>query len=124
MFLLAIQWGGTAYAWSSATIIGLLIGSFGLLVVFLLWEKRVGDKAMIPLAMVAKTRVWASCLSQFFLMGNYFVVTYYLPLWFQVVLGKSPADSGIAMFPIVLAQIFAAVISGALGKFALSVSSS
>jgi hypothetical protein len=38
MFLLALQWGGQKYAWNSGTIIGLFIGSFANLCVFLAWE--------------------------------------------------------------------------------------
>ncbi|KAF5878853.1 putative mfs multidrug transporter protein [Botrytis fragariae] len=53
-FLLALEWGGSSYPWSSATIIGLFCTSFILFLLFLYWEYRLGENAMIPLDMLKK----------------------------------------------------------------------
>jgi len=46
-FCLALQWGGITKAWSSADVIGTLVG-FGLIViVFCLWEYSQGSRAML-----------------------------------------------------------------------------
>ncbi|TGO09987.1 hypothetical protein BTUL_0148g00210 [Botrytis tulipae] len=50
-FLLALEWGGTTYPWSSSHIIGLFIGSFFTFLLFLYREYRAGDEAMIPLSL-------------------------------------------------------------------------
>lgn len=49
MLLMAINWGGVTYPWSSSRIIGLLCGSGATFLLFLLWEHRMGEAAMLPL---------------------------------------------------------------------------
>tara|TARA_R110002060_G_scaffold14952_8_gene20939 strand:- start:501 stop:1193 length:693 start_codon:yes stop_codon:yes gene_type:complete len=112
MFLLALQWGGVAYPWKSATVIGLFCGSAGLLVVFLAWENKKGDEAMIPLAMVSKQVVWSATLSTFFLYGSLLGQAYYLAIYFQAVRGLSPSLSGAYALPGILSQVVFAGVSG------------
>ena len=46
-FLLAMQYGGQTHAWSSSVVIGLLVGSVAILVVFIFWERYQKERAMI-----------------------------------------------------------------------------
>jgi hypothetical protein len=117
MFLLAIEWGGTTYRWSSANVIGLFCGSAATLVAFLLWEERQGDAAMIPLSMLRQRVVWSSCLTYFFLASNMMVTSFYMAIYFQAVLGKSPTMSGVSILPSILSNMLLAVISGVLGVY-------
>lgn len=114
--LLALQYGGNQYAWNSATIIGLFCGAGGTFIVFLLWEARKGDDAMIPFSIMRQRIVWCSCIFGFFLMGTVLVASYYLPIYFQAVKGVSPTLSGVYLLPSILSQLMLAVLSGALGK--------
>ena len=116
MLLLALEWGGTNYAWQSATVIGLFCGAGGIFIVFAVWEYRMGDEAMFPYSMLRKRVVWSSCLVIGFFFGNLFINSYYLPIYFQAVKGVSPALSGVYVLPSILSQILGAVISGVLGK--------
>ena len=120
MFLLALQWGGQTYPWNSATVIGLFVGAFGNLCVFLTWERHRGSMAMIPLAMLGKRVVYSSALTMFFQMGNLIVTTYYLAIWFQVVKDATPTRSGLYLLPSVLSQMFFSIFSGILGKYLFS----
>jgi hypothetical protein len=114
-FLLALEWGGTKYAWNSATVIGLFCGSAGTLAVFLAWENKRGDMAMIPLSMLKRRVVWSSCLTIFFVFGNIQTIMYYLAIYFQAVKGESPTMSGVDTLPTILCSLVMAVVSGALG---------
>ena len=114
MFLLALQWGGSTYPWSSATVIGLFVGSFFDLFLFLYWEYRRGETAMIPLSMLRKRVVYSSCLTMFFLMGDVLILNYYLPIYFQVVKNATPTMSGVYLLPMVLSQMLGALTSGAI----------
>ncbi|OCK76093.1 efflux pump [Lepidopterella palustris CBS 459.81] len=114
MFLLALEWGGTTYPWNNATIIGLFCGSGGTLVIFVAWEHRVGDDAMIPYSMVRKRVIWSSSSVAFFFFGALLIFSYYLPIYFQAVKGVSPALSGVYLLPGILSQILMVLVSGAL----------
>jgi hypothetical protein len=115
MFLLALEWGGTLYPWHSATIIGLFCGSAATFGIFLVWEYRRGDTAMIPLSMVRQTIIYSSMISIFFFMGAMLLVSYYLAIYFQAVKGVSPMMSGVYLLPSILSQMMFAVISGVGG---------
>jgi MFS family permease len=116
--LLALEYGGNEYAWGSATVIGLFCGAGGTFALFLYWEYRQGDRAMIPLSMVAKRTVWSSCLVMLGLFGMVLCASYYLPVYFQAIKNESPMMSGVYILPSILSQLALAVTSGALiGKF-------
>lgn len=117
MFFLALSWGGNDYAWGSATIIGLFCGSFGGIVIFLLWERRIGDTAMVPFSMLRMRILWSVSSMMFFFFGVFFIANYYLPIYFQTVRNKSPISSGVYMLPIVAFQVLLAIGSGLAGVF-------
>ncbi|PMD41915.1 efflux pump [Hyaloscypha variabilis F] len=114
MFLMALEWGGTKYAWNSAKVIGLLCGSAGTFAIFVVWEFRQGDNAMIPYSMLRKKEVWSSCIVIFFFFGGLLTFTYYLPIYFQAVKGVAPSPSGVYILPGILSQMMMAVVSGVL----------
>lgn len=116
MLLLALQWGGEKYAWRSATIIGLFCGFAGLVPIFCLWQKHQQDEASIPPSIFMQRTVFSSAVLGWFAFGGLQLVTYYLPLWFQVILGASPTRSGVYYLPSVLGDIVASVLGGVLGK--------
>jgi hypothetical protein len=115
--LLALEYGGNEYAWGSATVIGLFCGAGGTFALFLYWEYRQGDRAMIPLSMVAKRTVWSSCLVMLGLFGMVLCASYYLPVYFQAIKNESPMMSGVYILPSILSQLALAVTSGALSKY-------
>lgn len=115
MFLLALEWGGTSYTWNSAMIIGLFCGAGGNFLLFLYWEYKKGDGAMIPLGMVKRRIVWSSTLVTFFIGGNMLITSYYLAIYFQAVRGKTPTTSGVDVLPGIITSLITAVLSGVLG---------
>jgi len=114
MLLLALEWGGTKFAWNSATIIGLFCGAGVLLIVFLVWERRAGADAMVPFSILRVRIVWCSFVVITFFGGAMMVYSYYLPIYFQAVRGKSPSVSGVDILPGIVTQMFATVVSGVL----------
>ena len=79
--------------------------------------KIIGDEAMLPASIVRQRIVHWSCITSFFQFGGIQLITYYLPVWFQVIKGASPSMSGVYTLGNVGAQILFSVISGALGMF-------
>jgi hypothetical protein len=115
MLLLGLQWGGTKYPWNSATIIGNFLGSLATFCIFIAWEYRCGDNAMMPLSLMKRRIVYSSCIASLSQMGGIQMSSYYLPLWFQVIKGASPLMSGVYFLGTVGPQILFALTAGALG---------
>ncbi|KAH8897375.1 MFS general substrate transporter [Thozetella sp. PMI_491] len=114
MFLLALHWGGNEYAWNSAVTIGLFVGAAATLLVFLAWEYRCGDAAMIPFSMLRMRVIWTASVTMFFLFGAIILVNYYQSLYFQAILDESPFMSGVHILPTVFGQIVFSAVSGIL----------
>lgn len=114
--LLALEWGGNTYAWNSATTIGLFCGAGCMFIIFLLWERRKGEEAMIPLSLLRNRVVGIICGVVFFFFAMMQLVTYYLPIYFQAVRGDSPLISGVHLLPSILNQLLAILFFGAAGK--------
>ncbi|KAJ5740443.1 hypothetical protein N7493_000315 [Penicillium malachiteum] len=112
--LLALEYGAGTYGWKSATVIGLFCGAAATFIIFLLWEHRIGNKAMIPLNMVANRKVWTSCVVVMAMYGAGLASSYYLPIYFQAVKDDSPIMSGVSLLPTIVMQIIFAVMSGTL----------
>ncbi|KAJ5673758.1 Major facilitator superfamily domain general substrate transporter [Penicillium macrosclerotiorum] len=117
MILLAVQWGGTEYAWKSATIIGLFIGGAGLGVIFAFWQVYRGEKAMIPPRLFTNRMMFFACFAEFFALGAVCISIYYIPEWFQVVKNASPATSGVMYLPLALSDVLSTIIAGASLKY-------
>ncbi|KIW54804.1 hypothetical protein PV05_07139 [Exophiala xenobiotica] len=112
MLLLAVIWGGNKFAWDSSTIIGLFCGSFITYIIFAAWQIHRGEKAMIPPRIIRKKLVVAGCATNFLVMASNLSLSYYLPLWFQVVKDASPTMSGVDLLPTAIAQSFGALAAG------------
>lgn len=114
-FILALQWGGIEFSWGSVTIIGLFCGSFGNMLVFLVWEYHIGDDAMIPLSLMRRRVIWSSCINLACFAGCIFTTTYYFPIYFQAVRNASPTTSGVDMLPQIITSMLVTILTGALG---------
>ncbi|KAI1652074.1 MFS general substrate transporter [Daldinia loculata] len=111
MLLLALQWGGVTYDWNSSIIIGLFVGCGAAFAPFVAWQIYMKDDALIPPRLFTVHRnAWLICASSFFVNGPFQVIIYWLPIWFQAVLGASPTQSGIKYFPTVIADAVAAFV--------------
>jgi hypothetical protein len=116
MLLLACQYGGTTYAWSNSRIIGLFCGAGAMFIVFLIWDYHKGDEAMIPMSVARMRTVWTSCMVYGLMMSNLYLASYWVPVYFQGVKGVSPIKSGIYLLAMIVAHVFAAILSGPIGK--------
>jgi hypothetical protein len=78
MLLLALQWGGTTYAWNSAHIIGLFCGFGVMTVIFVgiqLWK---GDEGTLPPRLFKNRNVLCAMMYSFFFGAGFFPLVYYL----------------------------------------------
>lgn len=121
MIELALEWGGADYPWNTSLVIGLLCGGGVAVVLFALWELRVGDRAMIPPSVVRRREVWTSSLYLGLFSGAMLVFSNYMPIYFQAVKGVSALLSGVYMLAGIGPQILMAIFSGAVSKSSLKI---
>lgn len=110
--LLALQWGGTKYDWSSWRII-LLFCFFGILIIAFtaiqFWKQ---ESATIPPKIMMKRSMWSAAWFSFALGSAFLLMVYFLPIWFQAVKGASAVKSGIMNLPMILCLVVVSIISG------------
>jgi hypothetical protein len=112
MLLLGLEFGGVTYPWNSAKVICLIV--FGVVVagLFVLNEWKFARYPVMPLRLFKHTSNIAS-LGVCFCHGYVFIAgSYYLPLYFQAVLGATPLLSGVYLLPFALSLSFASVPTG------------
>ncbi|KAG4217440.1 hypothetical protein PC116_g34079, partial [Phytophthora cactorum] len=112
MLFLALESTLTGADWASAEVIGLLCGAGVAAIVLVGWLRWKKDRALIPPAIAKQRTVAASCLMAFFTYGALLIHTYFLPIWFQAILGYSAIHSGVAMIPYFVANALFSVFSG------------
>ncbi|KAJ5958186.1 Major facilitator superfamily domain general substrate transporter [Penicillium vulpinum] len=91
--LLALQWGGSSYLWSSGRIITLLVLFAVFMMIFIgvqVWRQ---ENATLP--------------PRIFCQRD-------LPIWFQATKGASAVESGIMNLPLLLAQVIFSIVAGIL----------
>ena len=104
MLLLGLNFGGITFSWSSATVINLII--FAVFAVFLFGvnEWKLVKYPVIPLQLFHNRSAVGSfslCFCHGFVMMG---VAYYLPLYFQAVLGAGPLFSGVYLLPFLISN--------------------
>ena len=103
--------GGTTYAWGSPPMVGLAVAGIVLAVLFVLAERR-ATEPVIPLHLFAN-KVFTSTSAIGFVVGfAMFGAMSFLPLFFQIVKGTSPTESGLRLFPMMGGLLVASIGSG------------
>ncbi|KAF5872064.1 putative major facilitator superfamily transporter protein [Botrytis fragariae] len=116
MVLLGLEFGGVTKPWDSATVICLII--FGIVVagLFVLNEWKFARYPVMPLRLF-KHASNVAALGVCFCHGFVFIsASYYLPLYFQAVLGATPLLSGVYLLPFALSLSLTSAITGVFIK--------
>jgi MFS family permease len=113
--LLALTWGGTRYSWSSfRVIVPLVLGLLGMGVFHVYESSRYClEPTMPPHLFGNRTSATAYILSFTQSLLLYWLL-YYLPLYFQSVLGSTPSRSGVQLLPTALITVPFAAVGGKL----------
>ncbi|KAI9849220.1 MAG: hypothetical protein M1838_000208 [Thelocarpon superellum] len=112
MLLLGLEFGGETHPWNSAIVICLIV--FGLLmaVIFAVIEWKVAQYPVIPLR-IFSNRSNLAALGVCFCHGFVFISgLFYLPLYFQAVLGAGALLSGVYLLPLALTLSFSSAATG------------
>lgn len=78
--LLALEWGGTTLAWDDSTIIGLFVGAGILMALFLLYQWRFPEHALIPVSLIKRRSIYCSLIYIFFGGAASTIAEYYVSI--------------------------------------------
>ncbi|KAI1454871.1 MFS general substrate transporter [Annulohypoxylon moriforme] len=114
MLLIGLQWGGTEYPWNSPTVIGLMCGGAATFGILGFWFAHKGEKALLPPRLLRNRINTMITITSFVQSGGSINALYWLPVWFQAIQGADALRSGVMILPLILSQLVASVICGAL----------
>ncbi|KAK9419415.1 putative Major facilitator superfamily (MFS) profile domain-containing protein [Seiridium unicorne] len=110
--LIALQYGGKTYSWKTWRIVLCLVIFSVLTLIWLYHEFRLGEKATVPLRIIKQRSVAASVLFTLTGFSNFFIMTYWVPIWFQSVRDNSAQQSGINYLAATIAMSITTILTG------------
>lgn len=108
---LALELGGSEWAWGSSESIGLFVAGSILTVLFLLQENRAAEP-IIPLRLFRNGIFNAASGSSFVIGVAMFGSVVYVPLFLQIVHGVSPTMSGLRLLPMMASVFIVSIATG------------
>lgn len=112
MFLLGLQFGGVTYPWGSKTVVCLIVFGVVAVSIFIIVEWMLARYPIIPMHLYTSLSNLATLLVVFFHGCLFTQGTYFLPLYFQSVLGATPLLSGVWLLPFALALSLSSIATG------------
>ncbi|RKL26239.1 hypothetical protein BFJ72_g13812 [Fusarium proliferatum] len=112
LLLIPISGGGVTYAWTSAFFIATVIISIFLAALFVLFEWKLAKLPIMPLRLYRAPHCWALYLQSFLTGLAYFGNFFYLPLYFQSVLGYDALAAGALILAVVIPTSLTSILSG------------
>ena len=112
--LLALQWGGSIYAWGNGRIIALLVLFVVCIGVFIGVQIWKGETATVPPRIATQRSIAAAMWSQFCIGSAMMTLVYYIPIWFQAIKDVNAIKSGIDTLPLLLSLVVASISAGFL----------
>ncbi|XP_014553264.1 hypothetical protein COCVIDRAFT_108168 [Bipolaris victoriae FI3] len=112
MLLLGLEFGGITHPWDSATVLCLIIFGAVVIGIFFLIEWRVAPYPLMPLDLFSKRSNLAALAVCFFHAFVFISGNYFLPLYFQAVLGATPILSGVYLLPQAVSLSILSAITG------------
>ncbi|OWY43785.1 hypothetical protein AA0118_g3082 [Alternaria tenuissima] len=116
MLLLGLEFGGISHPWDSATVLCLIIFGAVVIGIFFLIEWRIAPYPLMPLDLFSKRSNLAALATCFFHAFVFISGNYFLPLYFQAVLGATPILSGVYLLPTALSLSFLSAFTGVFIK--------
>lgn len=111
-YLLAVQYGGASKPWNSGTVIGLLVTSIVAFILFGIVESWQGERATVIPRLFKKRFVGMSMIYIAFQGGALYSMVYYLPLYFQAILGDSAVLAGAHNLAFIIPAMISVLVAG------------
>lgn len=112
--LIGITWGGTKYSWTTYHVLVPLLLGFAGLALFLTYEWTLAKNPSLPQAIILNhTAATVVAVTFFHTLCTYWSF-YFMPIYFQAVLGYSTLRSAVATLPLFAGIFPFAIIGGTL----------
>ena len=110
--LYALTYGGTRFSWSSARIITpLVLGLLGFCLFMAIETSSLAPEPVTPPRLFSNRTSAIVFVVTFLNSALLYWVLFFLPVYFQAVLGASPARSGVQLLPIIVVAVPAAIVA-------------
>jgi predicted MFS family arabinose efflux permease len=110
--LLGLEFGGVTFPWDSAPVVTLIVCGFAIWIIFFLIEAHIPKYPLIPLRIfntVSNLSIIAITFSHSFV---FIAGSYYLPVYFQAVLGANALQSGVYLLPYAVSLSLTSIATG------------
>ncbi|KAF8885577.1 MFS general substrate transporter [Gymnopilus junonius] len=114
LLLLPLIWGGITFPWTSAVVLAPLFSGILVAGLFCIWEWKGARLPIVPMYIFKHSTVTGVYITMFVNGFVYYSALYYLPQYFQVVLGYDPIGAGTFLIPILVSQMAFSWISGVM----------
>ncbi|MEV5569337.1 MFS transporter [Spirillospora sp. NPDC052269] len=111
--LLVTQWGGTEYAWSSATILG-LIGAAVLLLALFIWRQATAPEPILPLSLFRHPALRSAFALQTLLGIALTGSIVYILMYLQIARGVAATQASLFLIPMAIGMAVISLVSGRL----------
>ena len=109
--VLVSAWGGDRYAWTSPTVVAMLVGGVLFAGFFVAHCRRV-PAPLLPLRLLAQSPVAVSAVVALLVGAVMYGGLVFLPLFLQGVAGVSATNSGLLLAPLMVGVTAASIVSG------------
>jgi EmrB/QacA subfamily drug resistance transporter len=109
--MLTCIWGGSRYAWDSATVLVLIAATVVLSGALLARERRAADP-IVPLHLLRTGSVAVASATLFLGTAALFSVTVFVPLFLETATGATPTEAGLLLVPAMLGITVSTTLSG------------
>ncbi|KAK6464183.1 major facilitator superfamily domain-containing protein [Scheffersomyces coipomensis] len=122
LFLLALSFGSsTQFKWGSAAVICTLIFGVLFLVIFFVWNLRFSQYPLLAPDIITDFYCIISVLTVTTTFGFLFINQLYYSVYFQVIHGYDPWNSGLHLLPSIIASVTTSILCGAIFPRARSI---
>src|SRR5262249_50541886 len=115
VLMLALNWGGVHYLWSSNQILVLFTVFVIFAILFFLRQSR-APEPLVPFEVLDNRVMITATLAGAFCMGSAIGLTIFTPIYFETVYQLTPSASGVALLPLMAGTAIGAAIAGRLVK--------
>jgi MFS family permease len=114
--LLGLEFGGVTFPWDSGPVVTLIVCGIAIWVIFFLIEAHIPRYPLIPLRIFNTFSNLAIIAIDFSHSFVFIAGSYYLPVYFQAVLGANALQSGVYLLPYALSLSITSIATGYIIK--------